>query len=108
MGRPSPPTEAQERLFGIDRNVPRTAPLETGWVYTPESSRVAAYQYDYTGEQLRVTWTNGKAPWVYEGVNSTIFSSFDAAPSKGKYINSTLNFTNHHRVAINDPAFDGV
>lgn len=90
-------------LFGEDRyglfgdRVPE-GPQTTDWQY-PDSSRVKAFMYDYNSHNLYVTWQNGKTPWIYEGVSTTIYEVFANAPSKGKYINSTLNFTNHHRIS---------
>lgn len=63
----------------------------TPWVF-PASSRVHAYQYDPNTQQLRVRFIKYRTPWVYDNVPSTVFQAFDAAPSKGMYINSTLNY----------------
>jgi hypothetical protein len=71
---------------------------------------VAAYQYDYEQSQLRVRFHKYGTPWVYEGVPVTVFQAFDAAPSKGKYINSTLNYMTYRRATPNEVAdyFTGV
>lgn len=75
----------------------------TEWAF-PDSSRVAAYQYDYDTSQLRVRFHRYHTPWVYDGVPVTVFQAFDAAPSKGKYINSTLNFMTYRRATPNEEA----
>lgn len=96
IGRTDLPQDYGHGLFGQDR-VPE-GPQTTDWQY-PDSSRVKAFMYDYSSRNLYVTWQNGKTPWVYEGVSTTIYEVFANAPSKGKYINSTLNYSNHHRVS---------
>ena len=68
----------------------------TPWEY-PESSRVKAYSYDYKSGQLRVRFIKYATPWVYNDVPVAVFQAFDASPSKGEYINSTLNYMNHRR-----------
>ena len=83
--------------------------VETAWAY-PDSTRVKAYQYDYGNQQLRVRFIKYGTPWVYNLVPVTVFQAFDAAPSKGKYINSTLNHMEHHRASPQEVAayFDGI
>lgn len=94
-------TAYEKQMFGTGRAAP---PQEsTAWEY-PESSRVRAYQYDFGKQQLRVRFVKYSTPWVYEGVNETVFQAFDAAPSKGKYINSTLNYTNYRRATAQEEA----
>lgn len=88
-------TAAQEqRADNPDTDV-RDLPT-TPWEF-PESSRVKAYQYDYKTGQLRVKFIKYGTPWVYDNVPTTVFQAFDAAPSKGKYINSTLNYMEYRR-----------
>ena len=79
------PEEPKQREFPV-----------TPWAY-PESTRVHAYQYDYQTGQLRVKFIKYGTPWVYDDVPVTVFEAFDAAPSKGRYINSTLNYMGHRR-----------
>ena len=84
------------------------SPLTTSWKY-PNSSRVRAYMYDYSSNSLYITWQNGKPPWVYDDVYPALFEAFDAAPSKGKYINSTLNYTSHYPASSSEmDVFTGV
>lgn len=93
-------------LFG--ENKPPAPPLTTSWKY-PNSSRVRAYMYDYSSNSLYITWQNGKPPWVYDDVYPALFEAFDAAPSKGKYINSTLNYTSHYPASSSEmDVFTGV
>lgn len=86
----------EEALFGSDRDVP-TQPT-TEWEF-PSSSRVKAYQYDFNTQQLRVRFLKYNTPWVYDNVPTTVFQAFDAAPSKGMYINSTLNYMEHRKAS---------
>ena len=87
-------TAYEEQMFGTGRALPpQTA---TQWEY-PDSSRVQAYQYDFEQQQLRVRFHKYGTPWIYEGVAEPLFQAFDASPSKGKYINSTLNYTAYRR-----------
>lgn len=78
------------------RNLP-TTPWER-----PASSRVDAYQYDYATGQLRVRFRKYNTPWVYNDVPVAVFQAFDAAPSKGMYINSTLNYMDHRRASSSE------
>jgi hypothetical protein len=49
-------------------------------------------------------------PWVYEDVPVEVYQAFAAAPSMGKYINSTLNFFPYRRATPNEESalFSGV
>jgi len=87
-------TAYEEQMFGTDRALPPQT--TTQWEY-PESSRVKAYQYDFGSQQLRVRFHKYNTPWVYEGVPEVLFQAFDSAPSKGRYINSTLNYTAYRK-----------
>jgi hypothetical protein len=58
---------------------------------------VYAYSYDYDSSELWVRFKKYETPWVYQGVQEAVFASFDASDSKGKYINSTLNYTDYRR-----------
>lgn len=72
------------------------------WIEAPQSSRVAAYRYDYAAGDLQVKWQNGKGHEVtayhVSGKNAagvshsgaTTYRKFAIAVSKGKYVNSTL------------------
>lgn len=68
----------------------------------PASSRVRAYQYDYASGQLRVKFVKYGTPWVYNDVPVAVFQAFDAAPSKGMYINSTLNYMDHRKASVTE------
>jgi hypothetical protein len=57
----------------------------------PDSSRVRAYQWDEAQQQLRVRFIKYGTPWVYNDVDLGTFQAFDAAESKGKFINRVLN-----------------
>lgn len=75
----------------------------TDWEF-PSSTRVKAYQYDFDQQQLRVRFIKYGTPWVYDNVPMAIFEAFDAAPSKGMYINSTLNYMTHRRASAQEEA----
>jgi hypothetical protein len=84
----------EEALFGQDRPDGPINPAHqaaTPWFY-PESSRIHAYQYDPDMQQLRVKFIKYGTPWVYDSVPSAVFEAFAASPSKGTYVNSTLNY----------------
>lgn len=87
-------TAYERQMFGTARAVPPQP--TTAWEY-PDSTRVKAYQYDFEQKQLRVRFIKYATPWVYHGVIEPVFAAFDAAESKGRYINSTLNYTEHRR-----------
>ncbi len=87
-------TAYEEQMFGTGRAL---APQPTTqWEY-PDSSRVHAYQYDFEKQQIRVRFVKYGTPWIYEGVPEALFQAFDTSPSKGKYINSTLNYTSYRQ-----------
>lgn len=92
-------TAYEEQMFGTGRALPPQG--TTQWEY-PASSRVRAYQYDFDKQQIRVRFHKYDTPWVYEGVPETLFQAFDTAPSKGKYINSTLNYATHRRASAEE------
>lgn len=94
-------TKYEEQMYGTPRSVP-TQPT-TDWEY-PDSSRVMAYQYDFDTQQLRVRFIKYRTPWVYDNVPTTVFQAFDAAPSKGRYINSTLNYFTYRRATPGEEA----
>lgn len=93
----------EEQMFGSGTN--RAVPTQptTEWEF-PASSRVKAYQYDFDTQQLRVRFLKYDTPWVYDDVPTTVFQAFDAAPSKGMYINSTLNYMSHRRASPSEEA----
>jgi hypothetical protein len=64
----------------------------------PSSSRCAATRYHYGGSKLLMTWTNGKTPWIYHDVPVTIYQTFVSSPSKGRFVNSTLNNFAHNKI----------
>jgi KTSC domain len=94
-------TQYEQATFGQSRAIP-TAPA-TEWEF-PNSTRVKAYQYDFDTQQLRVRFIKYNTPWVYDDVPTTVFQAFDAAPSKGMYINSTLNYMSHRRASPQEEA----
>lgn len=79
------------------------------WEY-PDSSRVKAYQWDASMQQLRVRFIKYNTPWVYDNVDLATFQTFDAAPSKGKFINQVLNSYPYRRASDQEEAefFQGV
>lgn len=84
----------EDALFGKGRPEGELKPIHqdtTPWTY-PDSSRIHAYQYDPDTRQLRVKFIKYGTPWVYDEVPTAVFQAFDAAPSKGTYVNSTLNY----------------
>lgn len=72
-------------------------PLTTGWVQVA-SSRLTAYNYDYSTGSLLIRWKNNGTVWQYENVSTAIFESFTSAPSLGRYVNGTLNHAFYHQV----------
>jgi len=64
----------------------------------PESSRCAAARYHYSGKKLLMTWTNGKTPWIYHEVPVSVYATFISSPSKGRFVNSTLNNFAHNKI----------
>ena len=75
----------------------------TGWEY-PDSSRVYAYSYDYQTRELWVRFVKYETPWVYHEVSQPLFAAFDSSPSKGKFINSSLNYTEYRRATPQEEA----
>jgi hypothetical protein len=77
---------------------------------SPASSRVRAYQWDSAQQQLRVRFIKYETPWVYNNVDLAVFQAFDAADSKGKFINRVLNNYEHRRATDVEEAihFQGV
>jgi hypothetical protein len=76
----------------------------------PDSSRVQAYQWDQSVQQLRVRFIKYATPWVYNDVDLATFQAFDAASSKGKFINNVLNSYPYRRATDAEEAqyFQGV
>ena len=98
-----PVTSYEQQLYG--RN-PADTVRERGrteWEY-PDSTRVHAYAYDYDSGELWVRFKKYETPWVYRGVSETVFAAFDSTESKGKYINSTLNYTDYRRATPTEEA----
>jgi hypothetical protein len=94
LGSPTEAPYADSNLYG---NNPRPAqPLTTGWVHI-DSSRIRAYEYDYSAQELRVRFVKYDTPWIYEGVSSALYEAFASSPSKGKFVNSTLNYTKYRQ-----------
>lgn len=60
-----------------------------------ESSRCSSARYHFGDKVLLVSWTNGKTPWMYRGVDKETFFTFLNAPSKGQFINQVLNSYAH-------------
>lgn len=87
-------TQYEKDQYGsnpIDRG-----PQRSGWEY-PDSSRVYSYSYDYYTRELWVRFIKYETPWVYQEVSQPLFAAFDSSPSKGKFINSSLNYTSYRR-----------
>lgn len=95
-------TIAGHPLFDGEEDSPLPG-VTTSWEY-PDSSRVKAYQYDYTTGTLRVRFHNYNTPWVYEDVPTSVFQAFASSDSKGKYINSTLNYMAYRRATPEEVA----
>ena len=95
-----------DSMFGGLPSIPQPT---TEWAF-PSSSRVRAYQYDYDQQQLRVRFVKGGTPWVNDNVPMAVFQAFDSAPSKGRYVNSTLNYMTHRRASPQEEVqyFSGV
>lgn len=106
LGQGTGTGKTEDVLFG---GLPLPQQPATEWTY-PSSSRVRAYQYDFDQQQLRIRFVKYGTPWVYDNVPMAVFQSFDAAPSKGMYINSTLNYMTHRRASPMEEAqyFHGV
>jgi KTSC domain len=79
------------------------------WEY-PDSTRVLAFQYDHDEQQLRVRFLKYNTPWRYLNVPVAVFQAFASAPSKGKYVNSTLNYFPNGRATPQEDSqyFQGV
>lgn len=95
-------TVAGHPLFS-DTEEPKQVPTTTAWQF-PDSSRVAAYQYDYATRQLRVRFHKYNTPWIYNDVPVTVYQAFDSSDSKGRYINSTLNYMDYRRATPQEEA----
>lgn len=86
-------TTAREKHVGEDTDEDRgEEEHDLGpWIETPQSSRVAAFRYDYLNQAVQVTWKAKKAgdagrPYIYFGVPYETFRGMVRAVSKGKYI----------------------
>lgn len=94
FGGDAPEREEAQRsragLPGTAAGYGTTGDYVSPWSY-PDSSRVKAYQWDEGLQQLRVRFIKYNTPWVYENVDLAVFQQFDAATSKGKFINSVMN-----------------
>ena len=98
-----PVTAYEEQLYGQNPADPKRRTGMTPWEY-PDSSRVYAYAYDHDTQDLWVRFVKYETPWVYRGVSETVFAAFDSSESKGKYINSTLNYTDYRRATWEEEA----
>lgn len=81
----------EEEVLGGDPAI-----TSTEW-FEPGSSRVRKYQYDYATKDLRVRFVKGDTPWIYRDVPVAVFEAFHASDSKGRFINSTLNYSSYGR-----------
>jgi hypothetical protein len=86
-----------------------TSDFVSPWEF-PDSSRVKAYQWDAAQQQLRVRFIKYGTPWVYNDVDLATFQAFDAADSKGKFINRVLNSYPYRQATDDEEAtfFQGV
>jgi hypothetical protein len=86
-----------------------TGDYTSPWEF-PDSSRVQAYQWDEGSQQLRVRFIKYSTPWVYNDIDLSTFQAFDAASSKGKFINMVLNSYPYRRATDDEEAqyFQGV
>lgn len=102
LGAGSSGSVAGHPLFS-DSGEPENVPTTTAWQF-PDSTRVKAYQYDYASRQLRVRFGKYNTPWVYNDVPVTVFQAFDSSDSKGRYINSTLNYMDYREATPEEEA----
>ena len=102
LGRGSSESVAGHPLFS-NAPEPQQVPTTTAWQF-PDSTRIKAYQYDYATRQLRVRFNKYNTPWVYNDVPVTVFQSFDASDSKGRYVNSTLNYMDYREATPQEEA----
>lgn len=79
----------------------------------PGSSRIFAYRYvpgedNYYGN-LYVRFVKYGTPWVYYNIPIGVYQAFTTSPSKGKFVNTTLNsFPYGHASPVDeDTFFDG-
>lgn len=66
----------------------------TGWIATPQSSRMTDMYYHYADRAVCVKWVkNGRRgrDWVYRNVPPGVWEDFQDYASKGKFVN--LGFT---------------
>lgn len=90
---------AAEQLFErTDGLTPPDTNIVTEWAY-PASSRVRAYRYDFANQTLQVRFHKYDDAYEYYGVPTAVYASFDSSPSKGRFINSTLNSFTYAPVA---------
>lgn len=57
----------------------------TDWIETPDSSNIARYRYDTTGQVLQVEFKSG-GTYNYYDVPQVVFEQMNAAPSKGQFL----------------------
>lgn len=104
MGRQRAGRAATAARYGED-----TGDFVSEWQF-PDSSRVHAYQWDQALQQLRVRFIKYSTPWVYNDVPLETFQAFDAADSKGRFINAVLNNFPYRRASADEVGrfFQGV
>jgi hypothetical protein len=97
-----------QHVTAYEKDQYSTPPLDRGparsaWEY-PDSTRVYSYSYDYYTRELWVRFKKYATPWVYQEVTQPLFASFDSSPSKGKFINSSLNYTSYRHATPSEEA----
>lgn len=76
----------------------------------PDSERVQAYRYvpgeDLYYGNLYVRFVKYGTPWVYYNVPVGVYQAFTTSPSKGQFINTTLNsFPHGHASPVDEDTF---
>ena len=64
-------------------------PVET---INPESSMIAAMSYDEARQAAIVVFAKGNATWEYTPVSRTLWISWKAAPSKGRFFLQQIKY----------------
>lgn len=88
----------------LGRNAPGFEMTITEISLFPQSSRIAATRYHIPDSKMLVTWTNGKTPYIYHGVDKDRYNYFvRSSPSKGQYVNNVLNDFSYNKLFPGDP-----
>lgn len=71
------------------------------------SSNIAGYRYNPPTQQLVVAFLSGDL-YVYEGVPQNVADGFDAAGSKGSYLNGTIKSGGFSFHLVDESVVDGI